>query len=50
MYVAPFKDATNFDPRFFNSLAREYMRGVCLERYKAFGCTGQALTIPTYGI
>jgi fructose-bisphosphate aldolase class II len=50
MYVAPFKDATNFDPRFFNSLAREYMRGVCLERYEAFGCTGQALTIPTYGI
>ena len=47
MYVAPFQDPTNFDPRYFNSLARKYMRKVCLERYEAFGCTGQALTIPS---
>ena len=50
MYVAPFKDRSNFDPRYFNSLARKYMRDVCLNRYQAFNCTGQALTIPTYGI
>ena len=47
MYVAPFQDPTNFDPRYFNSLARKYMRKVCLERYESFGCIGQALTIPT---
>ena len=50
MYVAAFQDPTNFDPRYFNSLAKKYMRDVCLNRYEAFNCTGQALTIPTYGI
>ena len=48
IYVASFQDPTNFDPRYFNSLARKYMRDVCLNRFEAFGCTGQALTIPTY--
>ena len=48
IYSAPFEDPKNFDPRYFNSVARNYMRRVCLERYEAFGCTGQALTIPTY--
>ena len=47
MYVAPFQEPDNFDPRYFNSLARKYMKNVCLERYEAFGCIGQALTIPT---
>ena len=48
MYVAPFQDSTNFDPRYFNSLARKYMKAVCLQRYEAFNCTGQALTIRSY--
>ena len=50
IYEAQITDPSNFDPRHFNSIARQYMRKVCLERYESFGCIGQALTIPTYGI
>ena len=50
LYVASFTDPSDFDPRHFNTIARAYMRKVCIDRYEAFGCTGQALTIPTYGI
>ena len=46
IYEAQITDPSNFDPRYFNSIARKYMRKVCLERYESFGCTGQALTIP----
>ena len=45
IYEAQITDPSNFDPRYFNSIARKYMRKVCLERYESFGCTGQALTI-----
>ena len=47
MYVTQNEDNRTFDPRHFNGLARQYMRDVCLARYESFGCTGQALTIPT---
>ena len=45
MYVAAAENPSDFDPRYFNSLARAYMRKVCMDRFEAFGCTGQALTI-----
>ena len=45
MYVAAAENPSNFDPRYFNSLARSYMRKVCMDRFGAFGCTDQALTI-----
>ena len=48
LYVASFTDPSDFDPRHFNTIARAYMRKVCIDRFEAFGCTGQALTIPTY--
>ena len=48
MYVTQSENNRTFDPRHFNGLARHYMRDVCLARYESFGCTGQALCIPTY--
>ena len=45
MYVAASENPSDFDPRYFNSLARAYMRKVCMDRFEAFGCSGQALTI-----
>ena len=45
IYVAQFQDPTNFDPRYFNSLARKYMKNVCMDRFEAFGSTGQALIL-----
>ena len=50
LYVASFTDPSDFAPRHFNTIAKGYMRKVCVDRYVAFGCEGQALTIPTYGI
>ena len=48
LYVASFTDPSDFDPRHFNTIAKGYMRKVCVDRFVAFGCEGQALTIPTY--
>ena len=45
VYDAPFRDPSNFDPRYFNSVAVKNMKNVCLNRFTAFGCTGQAFTI-----
>ncbi len=45
MYVAASENPSDFDPRYFNSLARAYMRKVCMDRFEAFGCSGQALTM-----
>ena len=45
MYVAASENPSDFDPRYFNSLARAYMRKVCMDRFNAFGCTDKALTI-----
>ena len=45
MYVTQAEDNRTFDPRHFNSLARCYMRDVCVDRFTEFNCTGQALTI-----
>jgi fructose-bisphosphate aldolase class II len=42
---AAFKDPSNFDPRHFLKPSIKYMKDVCLERYQAFGCVGQASTI-----
>jgi fructose-bisphosphate aldolase class II len=42
---AAFKDPSNFDPRHFLKPSIKYMKDVCLERYQAFGCAGQASTI-----
>ena len=47
IYVAASLEPTEFDPRHFNTIARGYMRKVCVDRFTAFNCTGQALTIPT---
>jgi len=34
-----------FDPRKYNAKAREAMKAICIERYNAFGCAGQASKI-----
>ena len=48
MYVTQSQDNRTFDPRHFNSLARNYMQCVCIDRFTEFNCTGQALTIRSY--
>ena len=45
MYVTQSEDNRTFDPRHFCGLARAYMRTVCMDRFEAFGCSGQALTM-----
>lgn len=42
---AAFKDPSNFDPRHFLKPSIKYMKDVCLERYQAFWCAGQASKI-----
>lgn len=42
---AAVKDPSNFDPRHFLKPSIVYMKKVCLERYQAFGCAGNASKI-----
>ncbi len=39
------KHPAEFDPRKYLGAAKDAMKQVCLQRYKAFGCTGQASKI-----
>jgi len=42
---AAFKDPSNFDPRHFLKPSIKYMKQVCLDRYEAFGTSGNASKI-----
>jgi fructose-bisphosphate aldolase class II len=42
---AAMKDPSNFDPRHFLKPSIKYMKQVCLERYEAFWCAGNASKI-----
>jgi len=40
-----FENPSKFDPREYNKPAREAAKAVCIARYEAFGCVGQASRI-----
>ena len=40
-----FENPSKFDPREYNKPAREAAKRVCIDRYQAFGCAGQASKI-----